>query len=46
MSFAVSLDNRRVEWGSNGLSALFANRSNTASPAFYSMVSDMLRFNK
>lgn len=46
MSFSVSLDNRRLEWGSNGLPALFATRGNTASPAFYSMISDMMRFNK
>lgn len=46
MSFAVSLRNRSFEWSSGGLGALFATRSNVASPSFYSMLNDMLRFNK
>ncbi len=46
MSFAVSLNDRSFEWSSGGLDSLFATRSNVASPAFYSMLSDMLRFNK
>ena len=46
MSFAVSLKDRTFEWSSDGLAGLFATRSNMVSPAFGSMISDMLRFNK
>lgn len=46
MSFAVSLKGRTFEWASGGLDALFATRRNLLSPAFASMISDMLRFNK
>ena len=46
MSFAVSLKNRTFEWSSDGLAGLFATRTNMASPAFATMIADMLRFNK
>lgn len=46
MSFALSLDNGRLEWGSHSLGSVFAQRSNVVSPAFWGMVSDVLRFNK
>ena len=45
MSFSVSLSGRSFEWGSNGLSGLFAQPSNLLSPAFHSMLTDMARFN-
>ena len=34
----------QVEWGSGGLSALFAQPSNVASPAFLTMLAEMPRF--
>lgn len=46
MSFAVSLADRSFEWASGSLDALFATRQNLLSPAFRSMLTDMLRFNK
>jgi predicted NAD/FAD-binding protein len=46
MSFSVSVEGHAVEWSSTGLAGLFATPSNVASPAFYSMISDMMRFNK
>jgi uncharacterized protein len=46
MSFAVSLANRSFEWGSNGLGALFATRSNIFSAEFRIMLLDLLRYNK
>ena len=46
MSFAVSIDAGAMEWGSRGLGALFAQRANLASPAFWRMVWDVLRFNR
>lgn len=46
MSFSVSLAGRSFEWGSDGLSGLFATRSNLLSPSFHAMIADMTRFNK
>jgi predicted NAD/FAD-binding protein len=46
MSFAVSMDAGRFEWGSRGLGALFAQRANLGSPAFWRMAWDVLRFNR
>lgn len=34
MSFALSLDGGRLEWGSHGLDTIFAQRANLASPSF------------
>lgn len=48
MSFAASVDTPdggRLEWGSDSLDALFADRRNLARPAFYSMLYDTRRFN-
>lgn len=48
MSFAVSADmpdGYILEWGSDSLAALFADRSNVMRPAMYSMLWDMRRFN-
>jgi len=44
-SFAVSLNERSMEWSSNGMGAVFATPSNAVSPKFYSFLKDMLRFN-
>eukprot|EP01138_Halocafeteria_seosinensis_P000572 gb/GECG01000587.1/.p1 GENE.gb/GECG01000587.1/~~gb/GECG01000587.1/.p1 ORF type:complete len:927 (+),score=74.20 gb/GECG01000587.1/:1-2781(+) len=46
MSFAVSLQNRSQEWGSDGLKAAFATRSNMVDRSFYQMLQDIVRFNK
>ena len=46
MSLSVSLDGgNTVEWSSDGLSGLFAKRSQALSPKFYQMVREMIRFN-
>jgi len=47
MSLSVSLDGgRTVEWNSDGINGLFANRKQAFKPSFYTMVQDMIRFNK
>jgi predicted NAD/FAD-binding protein len=49
MSFSVSLPlagGRQLEWSGTSLDAVFAQRRNLASPAFLSMLRDLLRFNK
>jgi predicted NAD/FAD-binding protein len=44
MTFAVSLDDGRLEYGGSGLGGLFAQPRNLASPRFWSMLGDLLRF--
>jgi len=44
MSFAVSLDAGRLEYGGNDLTTLFAQRSNLLRPRFWSMLGDLMRF--
>jgi predicted NAD/FAD-binding protein len=44
MSFAVSLDDGRLEYSSNGLGGLFAQPRNLASRRFWSMLIDLVRF--
>ena len=44
MSFAVSLDDGRLEYAGNDLSTLFAQRSNLLRPRFLVMLRDLLRF--
>lgn len=44
MSFAVSLDEGRLEYAGTSLSGLFAQRRNLLSPRFWSMLSDLRRF--
>ena len=44
MSFAVSLDEGRLEYSGTSLSGLFAQRRNLVSPRFWSMLSDLRRF--
>ncbi|MCY4048801.1 MAG: FAD-dependent oxidoreductase [Hyphomicrobiales bacterium] len=43
MSFGVSIDGGRLEYGSG---ALFAQKRNWTRPAYYGMLADVLRFNK
>ncbi|NWG46473.1 MAG: FAD-dependent oxidoreductase [Alphaproteobacteria bacterium] len=45
MSFGVSLDGGRLEWSSNSLTGVFAQKRNLASPSFLTMLTDMVRFN-
>ena len=44
MSFAVSLDGGRLEYSGDGLTGLFAQKRNLASPRFYGMLRDLVRF--
>lgn len=44
MSFAVSLDDGRLEYNGTSLGGLFAQRSNILRPRFWSMLQDLLRF--
>ncbi|MEI5664310.1 FAD-dependent oxidoreductase [Bosea sp. CCNWLW174] len=44
MSFAVSLDGGRLEYSGAGLTGLFAQRRNLASPRFWAMLQGLVRF--
>lgn len=44
MSFAVSLDKGRLEYGGSTIRTLFAQKRNLFSPRFHRMVRDILRF--
>lgn len=46
MSFSVSCERTGVEWGSNGMSGLFAQPRNLFRPSFVRMIRDVLRFNR
>lgn len=46
MSFAVSADQGRLEYGGTDLWTLFAQKRNIVSPRFHRMVRDILRFYK
>jgi len=46
MSFGVSLDQGRLEYGGNDLTTLFAQWRNLVRPRFWSMLSDILRFHR
>jgi uncharacterized protein len=46
MSFALSLDDGRLEWSGQSYAALFAQRRNLVSPGFYWMLREVLRFNR
>ncbi len=46
MSFAVSIDQGRLEYAGNNLNTLFAQRKNLFSPKHWRMIADILRFNK
>lgn len=45
MTFAVSMDEGRLEWAGTNLDTVFAQRRNLLSPAFLRMVRDILHFN-
>lgn len=44
MGFAVSLDGGALEYAGTDLNGLFAQRRNLASPRFWSMLADLVRF--
>jgi predicted NAD/FAD-binding protein len=44
MSFAVSLDQGALEYSGTNLGGIFAQRRNLASPRFWSMLRDLIRF--
>ncbi len=44
MSFAVSLDDGRLEYNGTDIPGLFAQRRNLASPKFWRMLRDLMRF--
>jgi predicted NAD/FAD-binding protein len=46
MSFGVSRDEGRLEWAGTNLDTVFAQRRNMLSPKFWSMLADILRFNR
>jgi len=46
MSFAVSIDQGRLEYAGNNLNTLFAQRKNLFSLKHWRMIADILRFNK
>lgn len=46
MSFAISVDRGRFEWGARSLNAVFGQRSNLLRPSFYRMIRDVMRFNR
>ncbi len=46
MSFGVSIDDGAVEYSSRGATAIFANRASLGSPSHWSMLADIVRFNR
>jgi len=46
MSFGVSMDDGRVEFSSRGASGIFANRKSLVSASHWSMLGDIVRFNR
>jgi predicted NAD/FAD-binding protein len=46
MSFSVSLPDEGIEWAGSSLATLFAQKANLMRPRFWSMVRDILRFNR
>jgi uncharacterized protein len=46
MSFSVSLRNQGLEWAGSSLATVFAQKKNLVKPKFWSMLSDILRFNR
>jgi predicted NAD/FAD-binding protein len=46
MSFSVSLPDAGIEWAGSSLATLFAQKANLMRPRFWSMVRDILRFNR
>ncbi|MBU3724796.1 MAG: FAD-dependent oxidoreductase [Burkholderiaceae bacterium] len=46
MSFSASLNRGQIEWCGTNLNTVFAQRRNLISPRFWSMLKDILRFNR
>ncbi|MDF1609866.1 FAD-dependent oxidoreductase [Hoeflea sp. YIM 152468] len=46
MSFALSLDHGKLEWGGDSLWTLFAQKRNLLRPSFLMMLREILRFNR
>lgn len=46
MSFSASLNRGELEWCGSSLNTVFAQRTNLASPRFWGMLGDILRFNR
>ncbi|WP_394689260.1 NAD(P)/FAD-dependent oxidoreductase [Hoeflea sp.] len=46
MSFALSLDRGKLEWGGDNLKTLFAQKRNLLRPSFLLMLREVLRFNR
>ena len=46
MSFAVKIDNSKIEYAGTNLNAVFAQRKNLLNPRFIKMLMDIMRFNK
>ncbi|MDP3583948.1 MAG: FAD-dependent oxidoreductase [Thiobacillus sp.] len=46
MTFSVRLDQPELEWAGSDLNTVFGQRRNLARPAFWSMLADLLRFNR
>jgi predicted NAD/FAD-binding protein len=46
MSFSVRLDQPDLEWAGTNLGTVFGQRRNLARPAFWTMLRDILRFNR
>lgn len=46
MSFALSMDEGALEWGSHSLHSIFAQRRNMLSPSFLRMIWDVIRFGR
>lgn len=46
MSFSVRIDEARLEWAGSNLATVFAQKRNLVNPEFWSMLKDILRFNR
>lgn len=46
MSFSASLNQGQIEWCGTSLNSVFAQRRNLVSPRFWSMLADIVRFNR
>ena len=46
MSFSASLNQGQLEWCGTNLNAVFAQRRHLVSPRFWSMLADIMRFNR
>lgn len=46
MSFAITIDRGRLEWGARSLDAVFGQRRNLLRPSFYRLIRDVMRFNR